>query len=137
MMARWGFWLPMFLVVACGKTVAKLDYAQVGDRREAPLSVSPGDKLGFSMHIDRYSYEGANYVMLDIELVKDGAIVHTHSCGGFELEGYRGGGTGATESHGWCSVTAPASGADTIRVGTRFQTKATATIEGLQVRIQK
>jgi hypothetical protein len=122
--------------MGCGSTVATLSYETIGTTKEASLVLSAGDAVGFSTHADRYSYDGTNAVMLDAELLKGGLVVERLTCRGFDLEDNSGSGTGSTR-HLMCPMTAPAGGADTVRVGTRLENTSPATFEGFEVRVHQ
>ncbi|MBX3210967.1 MAG: hypothetical protein KF850_02945 [Labilithrix sp.] len=127
----------VFVLFACGKTVATLGYEHVGTVKETPLALPPGAKVRLAVRAESYSYFGRNHVMLDAELLKDGAVVAKMSCQGFEFEGGSGSGCKSTHYNSGCSITAPPGGADALRVGTRMENGNGASIEGLSVLVKQ
>lgn len=136
----WGGYaigLVVFALFGCGKTVATLSYRSIGTTEEVPLALAPGSDVKLAVHAGSYSYSGRNHIMLEAALLKGSAVVETMTCEGFEFEGGAGSGCKSTHYNSTCSMTVPAGGADTVRVGTRMENDNSATVEGLQVLVKQ
>jgi hypothetical protein len=119
----------------CGETVAEVRLPSLGAVAEAPVAAPADTWLGFAVHLDRYDYVGRNYVLVDAELLRDGAVVASTQCRGFEFEGGAGSGCQTTEHARACGVTVPEGGVDTVRLSARLESGNTAHVEGLSVRV--
>ena len=126
------------LVLSClGPTAGQVDLPGLDTPVEKALSFPAGKKLEFPVHADSYEYSGANYVRVEVTLLRGGAPVGTMACDGFELEGGAGCGSGATHLNGSCEMEVPAGGSDAIRVVASLADKgSSAKLEGLSVYIR-
>ncbi|AKU95502.1 hypothetical protein AKJ09_02166 [Labilithrix luteola] len=124
-------------LLGCGKPIASIPFSSVGTTEQTAVALPAGATVSLAVHAAKHSYQGSNNVMLDAELLDRGTVVGRMTCEGFELEGMAGSGCSTTHYNSSCSMTAPASGADAIRVSTRLERPGSATFEGLEVRIMK
>lgn len=122
-------------LLGCGKPIATLSYSSVSTTEQTALALPPGTTVTFAVHAAKHSYTGRNHVLLDAELLDHGKVVGRMSCQGFELDADMGSGCSTTHYDSSCTMTAPASGADAVRVATRMENANSATFEGLEVRI--
>lgn len=130
--------LALGLLLSClGPTAGQVDLPGLDTPVEKKLSFAQGKELEFPVHAESYEYSGANYVVIDVTLLRGGAPVATMACQGFELEGGAGCGSSATHMNSGCSMKVPAGGSDAIRVVARLQNPAsTAKFKGLSVYIR-
>jgi hypothetical protein len=130
------------VLFGCGKTVGTLTYERVGATQEVPLTLKGGTQIHFAVYAERYSYRGRNQVMLDVELLKGGAVIDVvdrMSCAGWTIRGKSksGGGCKTTRYNSDCTMTVPAGGADAVRVATRLMNGNEASFTGLQVLVRQ
>ena len=135
--------LPLLLLLAvggptsCGELLTKVPLAGIGKTNEVAVSLPAGTPLEFPVTAASYSYSGAGYLLIDVELLRDRAVVARMTCRGFEFEGGAGAGCGVTHSNSDCALRVPAGGANGVRVGSRLENEgATATFEGLAVEVR-
>ena len=122
---------------SCGKLVTSVPFSALGTTTEAAVQIAAGTRLTFPVYAKEYSYSGSGYLLIDVELVRDGAVVDRMSCRGFEFEGEAGGGCQTTHDNAECTMTVPAGGAQAVRVAARLERPATsARLDGLAVEVR-
>lgn len=117
--------------------MAAVPFERLGTTEEAPLVLTPGSGVSFAVYVARHSYSGKNHVLLDVALLKQGAVVASTRCQGFEMEGMSGSGCQTTHANRDCALRAPADGSDAVRITTRLEREGSFEYEGLEVRVQK
>ena len=86
--------LFLFGAPSCGKEVGRVPFASIGDTEVHEITLKGGSEVRFPVHIDKYSYSGQNFVVVNAELMKDDDVVKTFDCRGFEFEPGSGSGCG-------------------------------------------
>lgn len=72
-------------------------------------------RVGFGFRVGSCSYAGADYIVINVDLLRDGQSVAHMRCRAFELEGDAGGGSGETHYNSDCQMAVPAGGATAVR----------------------
>ena len=126
--------LFLFGAPSCGKEIGKVPLKGLGDTQTKEIELKGGTEVRFPVHIDKYSYSGRNYIMVQAELMKDDKVVETLRCRGYEFEGGAGSGCGGSMHYNSsCSTTVPSGGADAVRITTSLQNSGEVSVEGLAV----
>lgn len=122
------FTSPIFKPVIATMPIPALDRPA-----EMPLALAPNAQVGFGMRAESFSYEGADYVTIRVELLRAGAVVATLRCHAFELEGISGSGTDVSMYNSDCQVRAPAAGADRVRITATQEGEGSLSMRGITV----
>lgn len=129
--------LFLFGAPSCGKEVAKVELSGLDTAETKEVELAAGAEVRFPVHLESYSYSGRNYITVQAELMKDGAVIETMRCRGYEFEGGAGSGCGSMHLSSGCTAKVPAGGADAVRVTTSLEDKSnTVELEGLAVGIR-
>jgi len=128
----------VWAVVSClGPTAGQVDLPGLDTPIDKSLTFPAGKRLEFAVHADEYDYSGANYVLIEVTLLRAGVPVEKMACQGFELEGGAGCGSSATHANSSCTIRVPAGGSDAIRVIATLADKGNqASFKGLSVYIR-
>jgi hypothetical protein len=110
-------------------TVALTGLDEAGERA---VTLRDG-RVGFGFRVGSCSYAGPDYVVLDVDLVRDGRSVAHMRCRAFELEGDAGGGSGETHYNSDCQMAVPAGGATAVRAVASQEGAGRLTLNGASV----
>lgn len=119
---------PMFKPTLATVSIAALDRPA-----EQAVTIAPNAAVGFGMRSERFSYSGPDYVVIRVELLREGAVVGAMRCRAYELEGSAGGGSDVTMYNSDCQMRAPAWGADRVRVTASQEGAGSLTMRGVTV----
>ncbi len=136
--ARTSLHVAFALTLACmpdfGHELARVRIEKVATPAVATVSHLDGKSLRFVLHADRLRYHGGKdeaATTVLVELLREGKVVGSARCPGFDFDQEHTGGCGST-SWGGCSATVPKSGIDELRATITLDS-GTMEIQGLDV----
>lgn len=118
-------------------TVAVVTLPGLGQPGEQAVALPGGTRVGFGMRADAFSYAGPDYVVIRVELLREGSAVATMRCRTFELEGDSGGGSGVTQYNSDCQMGVPAGGATAIRAVASQEGEGSLTLRGVTLPVYR
>ncbi|MFO0603539.1 MAG: hypothetical protein U0324_10220 [Polyangiales bacterium] len=118
-------------------TITTVALTGIGQPGEQAVALAGGTRIGFGMRAEDFSYAGPDYVVIRVELLREGRAVATMRCRTFELEGDVGSGSGVTQYNSDCQMGVPAGGATAIRAVASQEGEGTLRLSGVTLPVYR